>query len=218
MPTKEAEIERLKAELERVLSAQRKCLYLDAELKFMSAHSYCASSILLLLQVQLDNRRLGSALNHSKAEQSAIKMDLLESYNEFQEVSRVSLSPQSLWAVLKSSRLTNLPHLFSQLHRAPRMLRVSLSMRWSSFSMQLCSTCRTFEYLCSPGLRPVTLSTSPPLLHIVPTHTLYHTFCNNNNFHPTRTKDFCFLRRKKSRPADQFGFFLLSSPFSSPLS
>ncbi|GJJ68479.1 kinetochore protein NNF1 [Entomortierella parvispora] len=55
VPTKEAEIERLKAELERV---------------------------------QLDNRRLGNALNHSKAEQAAIKIDLLESYNEFQEGSK----------------------------------------------------------------------------------------------------------------------------------
>ncbi|KAI1293242.1 hypothetical protein EDD11_008452 [Mortierella claussenii] len=53
VPTKEAEIERLKAELERV---------------------------------QLDNRRLGSALNHSKAEQATIKFQLLESYNDFQEV------------------------------------------------------------------------------------------------------------------------------------
>ncbi|KAF8976700.1 hypothetical protein BGZ46_008048 [Entomortierella lignicola] len=52
VPTKEAEIERLKSELERV---------------------------------QLDNRRIGSALNHSKAEQAAIKLELLESYSEFQE-------------------------------------------------------------------------------------------------------------------------------------
>ena len=52
----------------------------------MSVVSHRALSTLLLSQVQLDNRRLGSALNHSKAEQSAIKIDLLESYNEFQEV------------------------------------------------------------------------------------------------------------------------------------
>ncbi|KAF8925645.1 hypothetical protein BGZ58_000626 [Dissophora ornata] len=57
VPTKEAEIERLKAELRRV---------------------------------QLDNRRLGSALNHSKAEQAAIKYELLESYNEFQEGTSVA--------------------------------------------------------------------------------------------------------------------------------
>ncbi|KAF9346905.1 hypothetical protein BGX34_003546 [Mortierella sp. NVP85] len=52
VPAKEAEIERLRAELERV---------------------------------RLDNRRLGSALNQSKAEQASIKYELLEAYNEFQE-------------------------------------------------------------------------------------------------------------------------------------
>ncbi|KAG0300453.1 hypothetical protein BGZ98_009153 [Dissophora globulifera] len=57
VPTKEAEIERLKAELERL---------------------------------QLDNRRLGGALNHSKAEQAAIKYELLESYSEFQESAKVA--------------------------------------------------------------------------------------------------------------------------------
>ncbi|KAG0052227.1 hypothetical protein BGZ83_002836 [Gryganskiella cystojenkinii] len=57
VPTKEEEIERLKAELERV---------------------------------QLDNRRLGSALNNSKAEQAAIKLDVLESYNEFQEGAKIA--------------------------------------------------------------------------------------------------------------------------------
>ncbi|KAF9431872.1 hypothetical protein BGZ76_011586 [Entomortierella beljakovae] len=57
VPTKEAEIERLKAELERV---------------------------------QLDNRRIGNALNHSKAEQAAVKLELLESYNEFQEGANVA--------------------------------------------------------------------------------------------------------------------------------
>ncbi|KAG0254703.1 hypothetical protein BG011_005568 [Mortierella polycephala] len=57
VPIKEAEIERLKAELERV---------------------------------QLDNRRIGSALAHSKAEQTATKLELLESYNEFQEGSNIA--------------------------------------------------------------------------------------------------------------------------------
>ncbi|KAF9921283.1 hypothetical protein FBU30_008714 [Linnemannia zychae] len=57
VPTKEAEIERLKAELERV---------------------------------RQDNRRLGSALTHSKAEQTAIKFEILESYNQFQEGAKIA--------------------------------------------------------------------------------------------------------------------------------
>lgn len=52
VPTKEAEVERLRAELERV---------------------------------RLDNRRLGNALSQSKTAQEALKYELLEMYNEFQE-------------------------------------------------------------------------------------------------------------------------------------
>ncbi|KAG0205104.1 hypothetical protein BGX28_003204 [Mortierella sp. GBA30] len=57
VPTKEAEIERLKSEIERV---------------------------------QLDNRRLGSALNQSRTTQAAMKFELLESYGEFQEVASIA--------------------------------------------------------------------------------------------------------------------------------
>ncbi|KAK3835102.1 MAG: Nnf1-domain-containing protein [Linnemannia elongata] len=57
VPTKEAEIERLKAELE---------------------------------QVRQDNRRLGSALTHAKAEHTAIKFEILESYNQFQEGTKIA--------------------------------------------------------------------------------------------------------------------------------
>ncbi|KAF9085228.1 hypothetical protein BGX23_009843 [Mortierella sp. AD031] len=57
VPTKEAEIERLKEELELV---------------------------------RQDNRRLGSALTHSKAEQTAIKFEILESYNQFQEGTKIA--------------------------------------------------------------------------------------------------------------------------------
>ncbi|KAG0021239.1 Zinc finger C3H1 domain-containing protein [Entomortierella chlamydospora] len=72
VPTKEAEIERLKAELERV---------------------------------QLDNRRIGGALNHSKAEQAAIKLELLESYNEFQE-DTMSKTPAELDALRAAVLMT----------------------------------------------------------------------------------------------------------------
>ncbi|KAF9947428.1 hypothetical protein BGZ72_010568 [Mortierella alpina] len=57
VPTKEAEIERLKSEIERV---------------------------------RLDNRRLGSALNQSRATQAAIKRELLDSYSEFQEATNIA--------------------------------------------------------------------------------------------------------------------------------
>ncbi|KAF9213618.1 hypothetical protein BGZ59_005107 [Podila verticillata] len=52
VPTKEAEIQRLRAELERV---------------------------------RLDNRRLGSSLNQSKAQQTAIGLEIADTYDEFRE-------------------------------------------------------------------------------------------------------------------------------------
>jgi len=41
--------------------------------------------------------------------------------------------------------------------------------------------------------------------------------CNNNNFTPHEQKYFIHSDPKKRRPADQFTFFLLSSPFFLPI-
>ncbi|KAF9414853.1 hypothetical protein BGZ94_000255 [Podila epigama] len=57
VPTKEAEVQRLRAELERV---------------------------------RLDNRRLGSALNQSKAQQTTIRLEIEDAYKEFQEGSTIA--------------------------------------------------------------------------------------------------------------------------------